>query len=105
MIQDFYTKTFEIKRLTQTNDNGILTENLTTHLTIKGKMRSLTGYEILQNEKLNYTTTHRFYCDVYDIKNTDKIYDLSENKMYDIKSIRNPFEINRHLEIDCEYKQ
>lgn len=103
MIEDYYTSGFEVKRLSYTNDGGVPSNTYTTALTIDGRMRPLSGREILQNEKLNYITTHRFYCGIHEIQSDDKIYDSNTGKVYNVELIRNPMEMDDHLEIDCKW--
>lgn len=103
-IDSYYKSGFTVKRVTNVDDGaGSFTEQLSDLVSTYGKMRPLSGNEILANDKLNYRTTHRFYCPVIDIKPEDKIYDSTSEKYYEVKSIKNPMEMNVHLEIDCEY--
>lgn len=103
-IDSYYKSGFTIKRVTNVDDGaGSYTEQLSDLVSTNGRMRPLNGNEILANEKLNYRTTHRFYCPVTDIKPDDKIYDTTSEKYYEVKSIKNPMEMDSHLEVDCEY--
>ncbi len=105
-IDSYYKSGYTIKRVTSVDDGaGSYTEQLSDLVSTYGRMRPLSGNEILANEKLNYRTTHRFYCPVIDIKPEDKIYDSTSEKYYEVKFIKNPMEMDSHLEIDCEYLQ
>lgn len=101
-INDHYISGFIIKRPVQTNVNGIATETFSDLSEVNGRMRPLTGNEVLANEKLGLKTSHRFYCDVIDAEERDRIYDSNKIKTYDIKFVKNPMEMDHHFEIDCE---
>lgn len=102
-IGSFYTAGFKIKRQSLQNDGGgVFSPVFTDYLNITGRLRPLTGNEILANERIGLKTSHRFYCDVISVIETDRIYDSSSSKSYDIKFIKNPMGMNHHLEIDCE---
>lgn len=103
-IDSYYKSGFTVKRVTNVDDGaGSFTEQLSDLVSTYGRMRPLNGNEILANDKLNYRTTHRFYCPVIDIQPEDKIYDATSEKYYEVKSIKNPMEMDVHLEVDCEY--
>lgn len=101
-IADQYKPGYKIKRPAYSNVNGIATETFSDLSDISGRMRPLTGNEVLANERLGKKTSHRFYCDVTDVEERDRIYDSNNNLTYDIKFVKNPMEMNHHLEIDCE---
>jgi len=103
MISDLYLSGFTILRPTVTKAGGIATEVLTTVATVAGRMRPLSGNEMLQNEKLNYVTTHRFYCNRITIRPDDIISKDGNN--FNVRLIRNVMEMNSHLEIDCKLKE
>ena len=105
MIEDYFTPGWIIQRPTNQNVGGISKDTFATHLTISGRLRPLSGGEIFQNERNNYKTSHRFYCGNHDIKETDRIYDSVKDRTYEIQFIRNPMEMNRHLEIDVLLEQ
>ena len=103
-IESYYKSGYTIKRVTNVPDGaGAYTEQLADVVSTYGRLRPLSGNEILANEKLNYRTTHRFYCPVIDVKPEDKIYDSNSEKFYEVKFIKNPMEMDSHLEVDCEY--
>lgn len=103
-IDSYYKSGFTIKRVTNVNDGaGSYTKLLSDLIATYGRMRPLSGTEILANEKLGVITTHRFYCPIISVRPDDKIYDSNSDKFYEIKFIKNPMEMNDHLEVDCEY--
>lgn len=102
-IDSFYTSGYTIKRPTQSIDSGgavVLT--FADLVSTYGRLRPLTGTEILGNEKLGLVTSHRFYCAVMDIDVKDRIYDSVNGKTYEIKFVKDPMQMGVHLEIDCE---
>lgn len=99
-INDHYIPGFTVKRSVQTNVNGIATETFSDLAEVSGRMRALTGNEILANERRGLKTSHRFYCDVIDIEIRDRI--VNGSNTFDVKFVKNPMEMNHHLEIDCE---
>lgn len=102
MIQDYFIPGFEIKRATETSNGGIVEQSYLTIATVYGRMRPLSGTEIYRNEKNNYITTHRFYCNVIDIENSDLI--SKDGKTYEVKLKVNPMEMSEFLQLDCECK-
>ncbi|HYX06835.1 MAG TPA: hypothetical protein VE912_08900, partial [Bacteroidales bacterium] len=72
--------------------------------TIDGRLRDLSGSEVIVNEKKGYTTTHRLYCSTSeDITELDVIYDVADDLYYEAEVIRNPMHLNDHLEIDLQF--
>jgi head-tail adaptor len=103
MIEDYYRSAYTIMRPINTVDSGgSPIETFSDLISISGRMRPLNGSEILTNEKIGIKTSHRFYCGVIDVVEADRIYDGLNLKTYEIKFIKNPLEMNDHLEIDCE---
>lgn len=101
-IESYYVTGYEIQRATNADDGaGSFTETLNKVSDITGRMRPLTGNEILANEKLDLITTHRFYCAITDVLPGDYIYDSVKDKTYSVKFVKNPMEMDDHFEIDC----
>ena len=107
MIEDYYISDgFVTKRPSTINSGGIATVTLTDVSEISGRMRDLSGYEVVTNEKKGYTTTHRFYCAAsVDINEKDILYDSNNDKYYEVSVVRNPMQMDKHLEVDCEFKK
>lgn len=102
-IDSFYTSGWVIKRPVVTVDSGgSPVKTFSDLLSAYGRMRPLTGNEILANEKLGLVTSHRFYCGVIDVEELDRLYDSTNGKTYEIKFVKNPMQMGVHLEIDCE---
>ena len=102
-IDSYYKPGFTIKRpITSLDSGGSPVLTFSDFLPTSGRMRPLTGNEILANEKLGLETSHRFYCAVIDAEEKDRIYDSSTEKTYEIKFVKNPMETDDHLEIDCK---
>ncbi len=103
-IDSYYKPGFTIKRPVRTVDSGgSPVETFSDFLTTSGRMRPLTGTEILANEKLGLVTSHRFYCAVIDVEEKDKIYNSNTGNTYEVKFVKNPMEMGDHLEIDCKF--
>ncbi len=102
-IESYYRTGFSVKRPVSVSDSGgSFTTTFADYAAISGRMRPLTGTEILANEKLGLKTSHRFYCAVLSAVESDRIYDSVNDKTYEIRFIKNPMEMDDHLEIDCE---
>lgn len=105
-IESYLVTGYEIYRPTNLDDGaGSSTEQLIKLADTTGRMRPLTGDEILANEKLNLITSHRFYCPVQEIQNGDYIKDTVKDQLYDVKFVKNPMEMDDHLEVDCKIKE
>lgn len=105
-IETYWVSGFEIKRVTKVDDNaGSYTEQLSKVSDTVGRLRPLSGNEILANEKLNLITSHRFYCPVIDVNEGDYIYDTVKPRLFEVKYVRNPMDMDEHLEIDCLFKK
>jgi len=102
MISDLFIPGFVIKRRTESTVNGNLTASYATVATISGRIRLLSGDEKITNEKENWTTTHRFYCDASNTLNRGDVI-VKDGKTYDIKVIDNPHELDEFLQVDCVY--
>ena len=101
-IGSYLVSGYEIYRPTDVDDGaGSSTEQLIKLADTQGRMRPLTGNEILANEKLNLITTHRFYCAITDVREGDYIYDSVKGKYYEVRFVKNPMEMDDHFEIDC----
>jgi len=105
MIRSLYKSGYRIERPAFTNEAGIEKKTYSEVTTISGRMRPLTGNEILANDKLGLKTTDRFYCDIVDIKEEDRIIDLNSGKIFEVKHPKNPMGMNHHLEVDCEFNR
>lgn len=105
-IESYFRPGFDVKRVIKVDDTaGSWTEELSKVSDLNGRLRPLTGTEILANEKLSLITSHRFYCPVADVVEGDYIYDTVKEKLYEVKFVKNPMEMDDHLEIDCLFKK
>lgn len=105
-IESYLVSGYEIKRVTKVDDGaGSWTEQLAKVSDTVGRLRPLNGNEILANEKLNLITSHRFYCPVIDVNEGDYIYDTVKSWLFEVKFIKNPMQMDEHLEIDCLFKK
>ena len=101
MISKYYESGIVIQRLTQvSNGMGGYTDTWSTHLTINGRIRPLNGNERLSADKTTLFATHRLYCDVIDIKESDRV--LYNSKIYQVKFVSNVMNFDRHLQVDLE---
>lgn len=101
MIENYYDTDGVIQRKTSTkNGIGGQTESWVNHLTLKGRLRLLNGDKKVSGNKKTIDATHRWYCDVVDILETDRL--IVKGKTYLIKFIDNPHDLNRFLQLDVE---
>jgi SPP1 family predicted phage head-tail adaptor len=107
MINNYFKPGFKVQSSINANKGGgSYSPSYSSDVaTISGRMRQLSGSEMMKNERMNYITTHRFYC-VFTkvIDATSRIVDKA-GLIYDVKLVTNPMNMNRHLEVDCELKQ
>ena len=74
------------------------------HITIKGRLRKLSGNEIVRSDQLQSIGTHRLYCYPADIvKETDRI--VFNGKNYEIIDVNNVMNFDDLLQIECEEQQ
>lgn len=105
MIADYYNKTARLKARTDvTNELGVdYTSTWTTVSTIKCALETLSKSErfIEGTEKL--FATHRMYCATG--TTIDETYRVTiGSKTYKVRSVENPMEMDKHLEIMLEYQ-
>jgi SPP1 family predicted phage head-tail adaptor len=106
MISDYFIPGFKIKRLTNTGDGGgSNAQTFSNVATISGRMRPLSGSEMMRNERMNYVTTHRFYCAFTNVISATSRIEDTNGLTYEVKLIINPMNLNEHLQVDCELKQ
>lgn len=92
-----------VQRYTEQSDGlGGSTYSWVDHATIEGFMDQLSGDEVLASEKLGQLSSHIFIIfEVADIKTTDRM--VIDGKIYNIKNVDNPNNLDRQLEISLEY--
>lgn len=101
MIEDYYKPGIIIERSTEIKKAGGATKpTWTTHLTVDGLIRSLTGDERLAADKMTLYSTHRFYTDPADITEADRVND--GGILYRIKFPDDPMSFGRFMQIDLE---
>ena len=105
-IQDFYNSTVEIQQRTvTTNPMGGSTTTYSTRIaSLKCRITRKTIREVDEFGKMTTRAIWRLYCDAdtdgLSIVPTDRVV-MSNETTLQIKTIYNPGELNRHLEIDC----
>lgn len=105
MITNYFKSEYIVKRPVITNDGGIANETFEQiGGTVSGGIRLLNGGEVLNNERLGKVTSHRFYCGVIDIKDNDIVTNTTEGKDYRVKLVNNLMNMDRLLQVDCEYQ-
>ena len=95
------TESIEIQRKTITEGAWGPQEAWSTHLTIKGRMRQLSGREMYTGNKDVPISTHRLYCLPADIKSKDRV--LYNGAYYNV--VRQPNDVMnfaRFMQVDCE---
>lgn len=103
-ISRFYNETVDVMRNTPTANNiGGFKDNWSVHIAdLACRIRPLQETEKYVGDKQTLYATHKLYCSVVDIKETDKIID-TDNKEYLVKGVINPMRWNNHLQVDLEY--
>lgn len=100
-IEDYYKPGIIIERSTEVKKPGGATKpTWTTHLTVDGLIRSLSGDERLAADKMTLYSTHRLYTDQADITEADRVND--NGQIYDIKFVHDPMGFGRFMQIDLE---
>ncbi len=96
-----YFEPIAIERYT-TSENafGEEVKAWTTHLTIQGKLRPLSGTERFSADKTTLYATHRLYCFPANIEVNDRV--KFDSKYYNIKFVANVMNFDKLLQIDCE---
>lgn len=95
MINDYYTTTFSIYRVSSSVDvNNFLIETMSLFSTSKGFFEPLSGNERYLSDRKQLHTTHRLFSPVINATEKDEIH-MGSNT-YDIDLIQN-FQ-NNHLE-------
>lgn len=103
-IEDFYDATFTIyQRVAGVDNGGAANPKYSVKISsLSGRMRTLGGGEQILNMKTGKTATHRFYCSIQTITETDVIKD-SSSRYYDITLVDNVHGLGRFLTIECTY--
>jgi len=100
-IEKFFTTGITVQRRTITRDAaGGTIETWADHLSISGRIRQLSGDDRLSADKDTVFATHRMYCMLADIVETDRV--VFSGITYAIKFIENPMLYGRFLQIDLE---
>jgi hypothetical protein len=74
-----------------------------THLSLRGRLRPLTGDTRISAEKDTYFADHRFYCFPVDIKENDIITKTgSTATTYMVKHAADMMTFDRLMQVDCE---
>jgi SPP1 family predicted phage head-tail adaptor len=94
----------DIQRLTTvSNGFGGYVETWNTVITdYDGVMDQLSGNEKLSADQISPNSTHILIGPIDDINENDRV--AFNGKIYDVKNIDNPMNMNKHLEILLEYK-
>lgn len=92
--------TFTRQTLTLTDDGmgGTTTVWADDSTTFKGRLSALPIAERMSADKITVYATHRLYCNSLTIVEVDRV--KLGSRYFEIKGIRNPSNLNSHLEID-----
>ena len=102
MIEDFYTQTFEVKRLTETKTGGRLVKEYNSTGSYKGAIEELSDTKVYTKGKDSFIITHRLYCKVsVDVQEGDKVVD--EGNEFDVVQKIDPMRRQHHLEVELTY--
>lgn len=85
------------------NGIGGYSQAWATHISdYDGVLDQLTGNERISADKVSLNSTHILIGQVVDVNESDRV--IHNNKIYEIKNVDNPMNMDRHLEILLEYK-
>lgn len=107
MITNFFNSTVEVKQTTRTiAETGAVKQAFSTRIAVLPCR--LTRRVINEMDQFGRTVTRaiwRLYCladsDGLSIANTDRVVMTSSGRTLQVKTIYNPGELSKHLEIDC----
>lgn len=100
-IETYYESGIVIQRKTSvSNGLGGMVDSWSTHLTIDGRIRPLSGNEKISADKNTLYVTHRLYCSILDITEKDRV--LFNGVKYEVKFVANPMNFGRYLMVDLE---
>lgn len=94
----------QVQRYEQVDDGaGGKEYNWENHIEISGTLDQLDGDEILASDKLGELSSHIFIIfEIVDVKAEDRF--IIDEKIYEVKNVDNPNNMDRQLEIKLEYK-
>ena len=103
-IAKYYEAGWKVLRATETQDAaGGMVSTLSTHLSISGRMRPLTGDKRISADKDTYFGDHRFYCDPVDILEGDYLtLTGSTTTVYEVKHAPDMMTMGRLMQVDAE---
>ena len=95
LIETFYPQT-----LTETSDGqGGTTTSFADGTAFRGRLSSLPVNERMSADKLTTFASHKLFCDVISISESDRIRNSESTRYFEIKGIVNPSNSNHHLEL------
>ena len=99
MISNFYKQDITIERKTKGQDEyGVPSEGWSVLMTIKGLIDKKTGDERMAGGKETTFNYYKLYCDANGIIEEDRA--VLDGNIYEILSVRNPLNLDHHLEAD-----
>jgi head-tail adaptor len=105
-METLFTSDFELIRPVVGESGGAVSETLTLVRTIKGLIQPLSGSKVLEYSKETYKVTDAlFTAFAIDIVTTDRIRDLSDYRIYQIRAInkhQTPDKLMSYLELILE---
>lgn len=102
VIDDYYNQVLELHRVTKVNlGGGSFKDQSAKVKDVKGRLRPLSGSERYMDHQKQKEVNYRFYCG-YDssIDEKDILIDPANDNSFEISFIKNPMQMNQHLEID-----
>ncbi|MEW6506395.1 MAG: phage head closure protein [Bacteroidota bacterium] len=102
VIEDYYNQVLELHRVTKVNlGGGSFKDQSAKVKNVKGRLRPLNGSERYIDHQKQKEVNYRLYCG-YDssIDEKDILIDPANDNSFEISFIKNPMQMNQHLEID-----
>lgn len=96
-----FTQTFIPQTVSQTGDGvGGFTTTLTNGAAFRGRLSGLPVNERLMNDKTTVYASHKIYCDYAStITEATRIINSTSSRVFEVRGIVNPSDINHHMEI------
>ena len=101
-IESYYVAGITVKNLTETRGSGGQTvKTYSAGTDISGRIRKLTGAEIIVADKDAFTADYRLYCAPAEvISSGDQVeYD---SKTFSVVSVNDVMEMGKHLQVDLK---
>ena len=102
-IDGLYNKTFTLYNPTYTQDHGSQVRTMGSGSSVKGRIRKLSGNEVLEYGKKQEKSTHMWYCDVSENVSATSIIKDENDNYYNVVDVDNPHELDEFYQVTLVY--